>query len=139
MSAEIALHGLPVWHPQENWHWLVHASFVGLILGLVEGMGMVIGLGVSDLLDSLLPDVDADVDIDYNLEIETLNVTGGVIEFVTADLIGAKKAGTAITDDGTNSGEEADLIDVEAVANTAGTAVDGYMGIYAQVQTQLGL
>ena len=36
LSAEIALHGRPVWHPQENWQWLAHASFVGLILGIVD-------------------------------------------------------------------------------------------------------
>ncbi len=42
------------------------ALTIMVILGFIEGMGMVIGLGVSDLLDSLLPDIDADVDIDVD-------------------------------------------------------------------------
>ena len=82
------------------------------------------------------PQVDADADLDYNLEIGGTNVTGGVIEFVTADAVGAKKAGTAIT--AANVFHEGDLIDVEVVENTAGTAVDGYMGIYAMILREPG-
>lgn len=83
------------------------------------------------------PQTDADADLDFNLEIGGTNVTGGVIEFVTADLIGAKKAGTAVT--AANVFHEGDLIDIECVANTAGTAADGYMAIYADVLVEPGL
>ncbi|ANS05693.1 hypothetical protein [uncultured Mediterranean phage] len=85
----------------------------------------------------LEPQTDADADGDINLEIEGTNVTGGVIEWVTADAIGAKKAGTAITAE--DVFHEGDLIDVECVENTAGTAADGYMTIYANVLTEPGL
>jgi hypothetical protein len=80
---------------------------------------------------------DADVDLDLNLEIGGTNVTGGVIEWVAADANGAKKAGTAIT--AANVFHEGDLIDIEVVANTAGTANDpGAMNIYANVLLEPG-
>lgn len=73
---------------------------------------------------------DADADLDVNLEIDGTNVTGGVVEWVTADANGAKKAGTAVTAE--NVLHEGDLVDIEVVANTASTADDrGAMGIYA--------
>lgn len=81
---------------------------------------------------------DADVDQDINLEIGAVNVTGGVIEWLFSDAIGAKKAGTAITALG--EFHEGDLIDVETVVNTAGTAADpGFMNIYAEVEVLPGL
>lgn len=81
--------------------------------------------------------VDADADLDVNLEIGGTNVTGGVIEWLTADAIGTKKAGTAITAE--NVFHEGDLIDVEVTANTASTAADaGKMGIYADIELFLG-
>lgn len=49
-----------------------------LILGFIEGMGMVIGLGVSDMLDSLLPDIDADIDVDVDVDAPSLDHGGGV-------------------------------------------------------------
>lgn len=81
--------------------------------------------------------VDADADLDINLEIDATNVTGGVIEWLTADAIGAKKAGTAITAE--NVFHEGSLIDIEVVANTASTAADvGRMAIYADIEAFLG-
>ena len=81
---------------------------------------------------------DADVDLDFNLEIGGVNVTGGVIEWLAADVNGAKKAGTPIT--GTNIFHEGDLIDMEVVANTAATANDpGAMNIYAEVELLPGV
>ncbi len=44
------------------------ALMIMVLLGFIEGIGMIIGLGVSDILDSMLPDVDADLDIDANLD-----------------------------------------------------------------------
>jgi hypothetical protein len=73
---------------------------------------------------------DADVDIDANLEIDTVNVTGGVIELVTADVAGDKKSGTAIT--AANVFSKGAVIDVDGVVNTAGTASDpGLYNLYA--------
>jgi len=81
---------------------------------------------------------DADVDIDANLEIATVNVTGGVVELVTADVAGANKAGTAIT--ATNEFHAGDAVDVEGVVNTAGTVSDpGLYNLYATVQRLPGL
>ncbi|MDJ0951237.1 MAG: YqiJ family protein [Alphaproteobacteria bacterium] len=45
-----------------------------LLIALVEGVGMLFGLGISNLVDSLLPDVevpdiDADVDLDTDLSV----------------------------------------------------------------------
>ena len=53
------------------------ALTIMLILGLVEGMGMIIGLGVSDLLDSLLPDMDVDADVDLDIDIDSPDLSGG--------------------------------------------------------------
>jgi len=80
---------------------------------------------------------DADADYDINLEIDGTNVTGGVIEWVTADVIADKKAGTAIT--AANVLHIGSLVDVEKVQNTAGTVGDGRMGIYATVVLDLGV
>ncbi len=44
------------------------ALTIMLVLGFIEGMGMVIGLGVSDMIDSLLPDIDADADLDVDVD-----------------------------------------------------------------------
>ena len=40
------------------------ALAIMVFLGFIEGMGMVIGLGISDLLDSMLPEVDIDADLE---------------------------------------------------------------------------
>lgn len=81
---------------------------------------------------------DANVDISVNLEIGGTNVTGGVVNWLFSSAVGAKLAGTAIT--ALNEFHEADLIDVEAVYNVAGTSTDtGLLGLYAEVQTDLGL
>jgi len=81
--------------------------------------------------------VDADADIDINLEIGTTNVTGGVVEWVTADAVGALKDGTAVT--AANVFHEGDTLSVEGVVVTASTAADvGRMGIYAVVERFLG-
>lgn len=39
------------------------ALAIMLILGLLEGVGMLLGAGISSVIDSLLPDVDIDVDM----------------------------------------------------------------------------
>lgn len=81
---------------------------------------------------------DADVDIDANLEIGGTDVTGGVIELVTADVTAAKKAGTAIT--AANEFHDGDLLDVEGVVNTAGAVDDpGEYNLYATIEYLPGL
>lgn len=44
------------------------ALMIMVFLGFIEGIGMVIGLGVSDVLDSLLPDMDVDADLDIDID-----------------------------------------------------------------------
>jgi len=83
------------------------------------------------------PITDADGSGDINLEIGGTNVTGGVITFATADVLGDKKAGTAVTAE--NIFHEGDLIDIEVTQNLAGTAADGYMAVYADVLKEPGL
>jgi hypothetical protein len=81
---------------------------------------------------------DADVDVDANLEIGGTNVTGGVIELVTADTVGLLKQGTAITAE--NEFHDGDALDVDGVVNTAGTAADpGVYNLYITVERLLGL
>lgn len=81
---------------------------------------------------------DVDVDVDVNLEIGGVDVTGGVIECVTADAVGDKKAGTAIT--AANEFHDGDLLDVEGVVNTAGTAADpGVYNLHIVVEYLPGL
>ncbi len=81
----------------------------------------------------------ADVDIDLNLEIDGTNVTGGVIECITADVAGDKKAGTAITES-TSEFHHGDLLDREGTVNTAGTAADpGSYAVYITVEYLPGL
>lgn len=75
---------------------------------------------------------DADMAMDINLEIDGTNVNGGVVELRTADTLGLKKSGTAITAD--NAFSEGSLIDVEAASVTAGTVGDGIYNLYAEVQ-----
>lgn len=75
-------------------------------------------------------------DLDINLEIGGANVTGGVIPWLLADAQGAKKAGSAVTDDGNNLFHQGDLIDIEIAMNTAST--DGYMAVYANVLCEPG-
>lgn len=83
------------------------------------------------------PIADADADYDLNLEIGGTNVTGGVVEIVTADTLGLKKSGTAIT--AANEFHEGDLLDVEQVANAAGTTNDGMYNLYLDVQLMPGV
>ena len=76
-------------------------------------------------------------DLDINLEIDGTNLTGGVIPWLLADAQGAKKAGSAVTDDGANLFHQGDLIDIEITMNTASTA--GLMAVYANVRAEPGL
>lgn len=86
----------------------------------------------------LIGPTDADVDIDANLEIGGTNVTGGVIELIAADVAGDNKAGTAIT--AANEFHDGDLLDIEGVVNTAGTASDpGLYQVYITVEYLPGL
>lgn len=65
---------------------------------------------------------DADVNLSVNLEIGGTNVTGGVVTIAFDSAIGVKLAGTAVT--AANVFHAGDAIDVEVVANTAGTLTD---------------
>jgi len=44
------------------------ALLVMVGLGLIEGIGTMLGLGLSGLLDSLLPDLDMDLDLDADID-----------------------------------------------------------------------
>ena len=83
------------------------------------------------------PITDADATATINLEIGGTNVTGGVITWATADVLGDNKAGTAVT--AANVFHDGDLLDIEVAAGTAGTAADGYMAVYATIEWELGL
>lgn len=77
--------------------------------------------------------VGADGAINLNLEIDTVNVTGGVIAYTTAAStpLGAKLEGSAIT--AANVFHEGSVIDVEG-AGAAGTRTSGLLDIYVKVQ-----
>jgi len=77
--------------------------------------------------------VGAGGDIDVNLELGGVDITGGLIEFLTADARGDKKVGTAIT--ALNTFENGALLDIELVQNTAVT--DGMIQIFALVENSL--
>lgn len=80
--------------------------------------------------------VGASGDVDINLEIGGTNVTGGVISLlIGAPTAGTKVAGTAIT--AANTFHAGDLIDIEAVVNTAFTT--GRVNLYATVEKLPGL
>ena len=80
---------------------------------------------------------DADWTQLLNLEIDAVNVTGGVVTMAFGDTIGQKQAGTAIT--AANEFMAGSLIDVEAATVTAGTANNGLYNLYVRVEMQLGL
>lgn len=81
---------------------------------------------------------DGDCSHSFNLEIGGTNVTGGVVTWLFSDALGAKLAGTAIT--AANEFHRGDLIDVEVVVNTAGTATDpGLLNLFATYETLPGL
>lgn len=73
-----------------------------------------------------------------NLEIDTVDVTGGVVTMATATqaTIGTKSAGTAVTDNNTFS--EGSVIDVEC-ASTGGTRTSGNFSLYAVVERLPGI
>ncbi len=124
--------------------WGQDTWFLGVISGVTATGNMLTGIvaphhaKITAVYGIVIePITDADQAADINLEIGGTNVTGGVIAWVTADLIGAKLAGSAIT--AANECHEGDLIDVECVNGTAGTAADGYLGIYATVERLPGV
>lgn len=80
---------------------------------------------------------DADAAYTLNLEIDAVDVTGGVVTIATADLLGAKQSGTAVT--ANNRMARGSLVDVELVQGTAGTAGDGKYGVYAVVDRDISL
>lgn len=53
-----------------NWPFSA-ALFIMLLLALLEVVGMIMGAGLSDLFDSILPDMDVDVDVDMDSHVET--------------------------------------------------------------------
>jgi hypothetical protein len=77
--------------------------------------------------------VGADGAININLEIDTVNVTGGVVAMTTAagGTLGTKLAGTAVT--ANNIFREGSAIDVEG-SGAAGTRTSGILELYARVQ-----
>jgi hypothetical protein len=44
------------------------ALMIMVLLGFIEGIGMVIGMGVSDVIDGMLPDMDVDADLDVDVD-----------------------------------------------------------------------
>lgn len=72
--------------------------------------------------------------VTYNLEIEGINVTGGVVTIADADAVAAKKSGTAIT--ALNEFHDGDLLDVEAVVGVANTS--GRFDLWAVIEYQPG-
>lgn len=97
--------------------------------------------GHGKILDTYAICVNASTDADWtqlvNLEIDAVDVTGGVITTATADAQGDKKSGTAIT--GTNEFHDGALLDVEAATVTAGTANNGLYNLYITVEYLPGL
>lgn len=70
-----------------------------------------------------------------NLEIDAVNVTGGVVTVATGDVLGVRKNGTAVT--AARRAHEGDAIDVEVTAVTAFTA--GAIDLYALVRRLPGV
>ncbi len=109
-------------------------SAQNLLTGLVAPFH---GVFLSTFSVCIAASTDADWTQLVNLEIDGVDVTGGVITQATADAQGDKQSGTAIT--GTNEFAAGSLIDVEAASVTAGTANNGLYGVYAKVELRLGL
>jgi hypothetical protein len=63
------------------------ALMIMVLLGFIEGIGMVIGLGVSDVLDSMLPDFDVDADLDIDADFDA-DLSGHGVEIGHIDQIG---------------------------------------------------
>ena len=132
MAMALAGQGLTTWH-------------LGTISGNVSGSGNgATGIEaphrgrILSVYGSIITNLNGGgADLDINLEIGGTNVTGGVIPWLLADAQGAKKAGSAVTDDGNNLFHQGDLIDIEIAMNTAST--DGYMAVYANVLCEPGL
>ena len=83
--------------------------------------------------------VDVNMHMDVQLEIATVNTTGGVVTLDFADTIGLRKVGTAITAGGVFS--EGAAIDVESLVAGfgAGTAGDGVYNLLAEVRMLPGV
>ena len=132
ISMALAGQGLTTWH-------------LGTISGNVSGSGNgATGIEaphrgrILSVYGSIITNLNGGgADLDINLEIGGTNVTGGVIPWLLADAQGAKKAGSAVTDDGNNLFHQGDLIDIEIAMNTASTA--GLMAVYANVLCEPGL
>lgn len=132
MAMALAGQGLTTWH-------------LGTISGNVSGSGNgATGIEaphrgrILSVYGSIITNLNGGgADLDINLEIGGANLTGGVIPWLLADAQGAKKAGSAVTDDGANLFHQGDLIDIEIAMNTAST--DGYMAVYANVLCEPGL
>ena len=132
ISMALAGQGLSTWH-LGTVSWNVSASANGATGIEAPHRGRILSV-YGTIIDNL-NGVGADLDI--NLEIDGTNLTGGVIPWLLADAQGAKKAGSAVTDDGANLFHQGDLIDIEITMNTASTA--GLMAVYANVRAEPGL
>ena len=48
------------------------------VIALLEGVGLVMGMGLSSVLDSILPDIDLDLDVDADVDVDVdVDVDGG--------------------------------------------------------------
>ena len=65
------------------------ALTIMVLLGFIEGMGMVLGLGVSEFIDGFLPDFDVDAGVDADLDADIEGGLGGhAVEVGPVDQIG---------------------------------------------------
>ena len=53
-----------------------------LILGVLEGVLTLIGFGMSQVLDSILPDTDFDIDLDYNVDVAEAGFTSAMLAWL---------------------------------------------------------
>lgn len=78
----------------------------------------------------------AGASITWNLRNGAVDFSGGVVTTVLADAQGARKSGTAVTDDPANYFHEGDDLRIVATVGTASTA--GLIEFWATVQTEQG-
>jgi hypothetical protein len=81
---------------------------------------------------------DADVSLNVTLQINNVAVTGGVVNLLFSDAVGAVKAGTAVT--ATNALHEGNLIQALSAQVAAPTATDvGTYNLYITFASEFGL
>ena len=80
------------------------------------------------------PLITAVADLDINLEIGGVNLTGGVVEWLIADVAGTRKTGTPVT--ALNIWHKTDDIGFDVVENSASTG--GLMTLWAETIREPG-